>query len=378
MPRNGDFITGARVGLTAQDLGSIARLSELASNPQGARRGDIYLAIASLYHSQAPRLSERERALMREILQRLAGDVEMAIRIALAERLADDETAPLDLVLMLADDRIEVARPVILRSRQINDADLLSLLDHVGEDHQTACAERPGIGEPVSDVLARTKSESVLIALVRNVSARIASGTFETLVEKSRRIAALQGPLAHRSDLPIPLAERMCEWVSDALKAHIHDNFPATTPKSTSQIDQASHAVRSPAPIQASEPSAGSIKLVDKLDAAGQLRAGFLLRVLHQGQLDLFELAFAKLLKMETEQLRRVLYESGAAPVALACRAVGIDRCVFSTVYNLSRQACGHHPSLTPQDKSEVEPIFQAFTKAEAMGRVRNFGRAAS
>ncbi len=366
------------MGLTAQDLGSITRLSELAADPQGARRGDIYLAIASLYQSQATRLSERERALMREILQRLAGDVEMAIRIALAERLADDEKAPLDLVLLLADDRIEVARPLILRCRQLSDADLLSLLDHVGEDHLTACAERPNIGEPVCDALARTESESVLIALVRNVTARIAAETFETLVEKSRRIAALQAPLAHRDDLPVSLANRMCDWVSDALKAHIRDNFPTASSDAAPKIAQASDAVQSPAPAPSDEPSAGSVKLVDKLAAAGQLRAGFLLRVLHQGQLDLFELAFAKLLQMDRTQLRNVIYESGAGPVALACRAVGIDRCVFPTVYNLSRQACGHQSSMTTEDKSEVERIFRAFTKAEALGRVRNFGSAAS
>ncbi len=50
------------------------------------------------------------------------------------------------------------------------------------------------------------------------------------------------------------------------------------------------------------------IKLIEKLAAAGQLSAGFLLRVLHQGQLDLFELAFAKLLQIDLPQLRGLLY----------------------------------------------------------------------
>jgi uncharacterized protein (DUF2336 family) len=351
----------------------MTRLSQLAADPQGARRGDIYLAIASLYQSQAPRLSERERALMREILQRLAGDVEMAIRIALAERLADDDTAPTDLVLLLADDRIEVARPVILRSQTISDADLLSLLDHAGEEHQAACAERPHIGEPICERLASTNSESVLIALVRNATARIAAHTFTTLVEKSRQIAALQAPLVHRPDLPAELATQMCEWVSDAIKSHIRTSFPAAAPTAGAQLALAARSVQEPPAPTSAKPGTGAVKLVDKLAAAGQLRAGFLLRVLHQGQLDLFETAFAKLLQIELSQLRHVLYEEGAGPVALACRAVGIDRCVFSTVFNLSRQACGRHPTLTPQDKDEVETIFRSFTKSEALGRIRSF-----
>ena len=68
-----------------------------------------------------------------------------------------------------------------------------------------------------------------------------------------------------------------------------------------------------------------------------------------------------------------MLYQGGAGPVALACRAVGIDRCVFSTVYNLSRQARGLRPALTAQDKDEVEAVFKSFSKAEALGRARNF-----
>lgn len=354
----------------------MARLSQLAADPQGGRRGEIYLAIASLYQTQAPRLSERERSLMREILQRLAADVEMAIRIALAERLADDDTAPLDLILLLADDRIEVARPVILRSRQLTDGDLLSLLDHAGDAHQAACAERPDIGEPVCEVLARSNTESVLVALVRNVTARIASHTFEALVEKSRQFAALQDPLVRRTDLPAALAKQMCAWVSEALKTHIAISYPSAAPSADPKLSEATQSVHASPPVPAAQPAMSAVKLVDKLSAAGQLRAGFLLRVLHQGQLDLFEVAFAKLLEVEIGQLRRILYGAGAGPVALACRAVGIDRCVFSTVYNLSRQARGQSLNLSAQEKTEVETVFKTFTKDEALGRLRTFAAA--
>ena len=71
--------------------------------------------MASLYRVQGAGLNDRERELMREILRRLTRDVEMAIRIALAQRLSEDATAPHDLILLLVDDRIEVARPLILQ-----------------------------------------------------------------------------------------------------------------------------------------------------------------------------------------------------------------------------------------------------------------------
>ena len=154
---------------------------------------------------------------------------------------------------------------------------------------------------------------------------------------------------------------------------------PAAAPSAEPKLATAVHAVQSPATAKpAGDTGAGAAKLVDKLSAAGQLRAGFLLRVLHQGQIDLFELAFAKLLQMTLEQLRYVLYENGAAPVALACRAVGIDRCVFSTVFKLSRQCRGRQQSLTAQEQGDVEAIFKNFTKPDALNKVRSLPQLAN
>ena len=77
-------------------------------------------------------------------------------------------------------------------------------------------------------------------------------------------------------------------------------------------------------------------KLIEKLAIGGQLRAGFLLRALQMGETELFDLAFAMLLDLDLEAFRRVYYTKDAHRAALACRAVGIDRCAFPTVYGLS------------------------------------------
>ena len=112
------------MGLTAHDMSDMGRLAQLAMNPgTGTSREEIYLAVASLYRIQGTGLNDRERELMREILRRLTRDVEMAIRIALAQRLCDDSTAPHDLIMLLVDDSIEVARPLILNSPLLTEAE---------------------------------------------------------------------------------------------------------------------------------------------------------------------------------------------------------------------------------------------------------------
>ncbi len=358
---------GQSVGLTAHDMSDMGRLAQLAVNPQGTSREEIFLAVASLYRIQGSGLNERERALMHEILRRLTKDVEMAIRIALAERLADDTTAPHDLILLLADDNIEVARPLLLRSPLLSDEDMLRLIAECSIGHQETVASRPHIGEVVTEALSKSDAESVLVALVRNATARISTIAYNTLVEKSRGIASLHEPLAQRSDLPPQLATRMCEWVSDALKTYIKQNYSIAPQKLNAAFEQAETAIKSePAPPK-TPPAESAQKLIDKLAASGQLKAGFLLRVLHQGQTDLFDLALAKLTNLPVAELRGRFYRGGPRAVALACRGVGIDRCVFTTVFNLSRQAHNMRTNLSYADLAEVDRVFAAVPKTSAL-----------
>ncbi len=362
---------GQHVGLTALDMSDMSRLAQLAANPQGTTREEIFLAVASLYRIQGNYLNPRERGLMQDILRLLARDVEMAIRIALAERLADETTAPHDLILLLVDDKIEVARPLILRSPLLTDADALKLIAESGVAHQEAVASRANIGEPVSDALVKSDAEPVLTALVRNATAKISCGAFETLVEKSRRIASLQDPLARREDLPPALATRMCEWVSEALKSYIVQNYKVAPEQLSKAFDHAEQVLKHEPQPPRSPPAESAQKLIDKLAVSGQLKAGFLLRVLHQGQIDLFDLAFARLLDLPLTVFRRKFYETDPKSVALSCRAVGIDRCVFATVYTFSRQARDMRPTLSQADLLAVQGVFNSFTKAGALAELQ-------
>ena len=192
------------------------------------------------------------------------------------------------------------------------------------------------------------------------------------LVEKSQRIASLQEPLAHRADLPTPLATKLCSWASAAIKAYLVEQRRLDPAIISVKVDEAARAVITP-PIPDS--AANGRKLVEKLAIAGQLKPGFLLRVLQQGQTELFDLAFARLLEIEITQFREIFYRRGPRPVALACRAVGIDRCVFPTVYNVSRQARSINPILSQQERAKIDAVFGSYTRREAADILTRYPR---
>ncbi|HSS14084.1 MAG TPA: DUF2336 domain-containing protein [Rhizomicrobium sp.] len=361
------------MALTAHDMSDMGRLAQLAMNPKsGASREEIYLAVASLYRIQGAGLNQRERELMREILRRLTLDVEMAIRVALAERLADDTTAPHDLILLLVDDTVEVARPLILNSPLLTETDVLRLITHADVGHLEAVAGRPNIGTPVTNELARTNHESVLVALVRNVTARISEDTYKTLVEKSRALTGLQEPLIRRPDLPPQLANNMCEWVSDALKSFITTHYQVAPKAAEAAVTDAVRMVKSPPANSKDQPADSARKLIDKLSVSGQLKTGFLMRVLSQGQMDLFDLAFSRLLEMDLTAFRAVFYSGEVRNVALSCRAVGIDRAVFATVFNLSRQGRRMAAAVAKTDNTMMDSVFGEMTRQAALAELHN------
>jgi uncharacterized protein (DUF2336 family) len=173
-----------------------------------------------------------------------------------------------------------------------------------------------------------------------------------------------------RPDLPPQLADRMCEWVSDALKTYISTNYSMAPKSVDAALSDATDVLKSE-PAGPKEPPADSAqKLIEKLAASGQLKAGFLMRVLSQGQVDLFDLAFSRLLDLDLQHFRATFYDKGARTVALACRAAGIDRSVFSTVFNLSRQARGLSVTLTGPETQQVETVFSSFTRQAAMSEL--------
>ena len=348
-----------------------ARLVELANNASqaSARADEIFVAIAGLFDDGTLSFTPQERLLAADILKRLTKNVEMSIRIAVAEKLAGSADAPIELIAMLADDRIEVARLVILRSPVLSDADLLRVIETGSTDHHLAVAERPNLGEAVSAALARSAYEAVVIALLRNRTAKIAATTFDGLADRARSTGSFQEHLIARDDLPQLLAARLYSWVGAGLKANLLKRFPHIETSLARAIDDAQSALRAGEPLT-SEISAQ--KLVAKLAASGQLRASFLIRVLNQGQMELFEYGFATLLEMEVTAMRRALYGDDPLKVALACRAVGIDRSVFLTVFNLSRHHRGVTTTLSESDQAEIQAIFSRIPKNDALQKLRS------
>jgi uncharacterized protein (DUF2336 family) len=196
----------------------VAELLRLARDRSAIARVQLSEIVSDLFFKTSRILSERERAIMTDILRQLIQDVELSVRKHLAIRLADEPEAPLELVHALANDVAEIAHPILSRSVVLQDPQLIEIIRNRSLEHQLGITMRANISESVSDAIVEAGHETVIESLLQNQGAEIAQDTMTHLVEQAQRVDSFQNPLVRRNDLPKDLAARMYWWVSAAMR----------------------------------------------------------------------------------------------------------------------------------------------------------------
>ena len=340
---------------------SADELFELARNKTKEGRESLFAMVSDLFFNEDRVLSDRERALMGEILRRLVHAVEMSVRRNLSMRMAERIDAPHDLIVDLANDDIEVAHPILLRSDVLQDTDLIEVIRHRTMEHQLSVAARRSVSEDVAEALVDTGNEDVIATLLHNNGAGLSREVMEYLVGESKRVDRYQNPLVQRGDLPPDLAQRMYWWVTAALRKHIVENFTIDANDLDFALDEATDGALKKEAKAVEKPDEAEA-LVDRLVDLGELTPGLLVRSMGQGEVALFETGLARLAELRRQLVRRILYEPGGEGLAILCRALGIEREVFSNIFHLSRKA--KDVKDTP-DSKEIENVLSFFDKTK-------------
>ncbi len=309
------------------------------------------------------------QVLLNSIFMTLVVEAERDIRARLAESLADAAWAPPALINILALDEIEIARPIIARSPILRDRDLIRLLVQATLEHQIEVARRPGLSAAVVEAILAKDESAVLTALASNATAQITPKGLRRLVDKARDVVALRSPLARHPNLSEDLAEQLYLWVGRALRDSLTARFELDPDKMARAVElslRAAHAgvalIDTPSVEQAEDREAMEAALVEKLDSAGQLRPGYLLRVLREHRLPLFMFALARLGGFDIGQVRRAIDSNRPELLALACSAVGIDRSVFPTILVHVRELNGGRPGGGAEAARKASGAFGPFT----------------
>lgn len=353
-------------------------LLELASDSSAEARKTLVGVISDLFTQKGESLSERERALMTEILRKLISEFELAVRCELATRLAANVNVPQELILLLANDEIEVARPILLQSAVLSDDELIEIIYQRTMEHQLNIAMRRHVSQRVSKALAETDNADVVQALLANPNAQLCEATMQYLVEQSRRFDSYQEPLLERSDLTPELAKRMYWWVSAALRAHIVANFPIDPVELDDEIEsvvvQLSDAGVPARDGDASGALSPDARLAEEIGRADLLSPQLLIKLMRQGESALFETLLMRASELERRQVRRVMHDPTGRALVILCRAIGFDRQAFAELYLLRCQGSDRRVR-DPRDLARAVKLFGSITVADAQRVVHHWRR---
>ena len=313
---------------------------ELARSSAPADRSRLLLSLADLCELQGCGGPGSE-TVVRDVFIGLVGRVELDIRARLASKLAKASWAPLELVLNLACDEIEVARPLLASCPLLGEPELVRLLVATAVDHQIEIARRPGLGPAVVSAILDQASPEVLTALAGNASADVGQLAMERLVAFSQRIAALRAPLTRHPALTPDLGAMLYAWVGETLRRTLSDRYALEGPEFEAAvraaISEARGAPGDGASLEYDERAAMDRRVVEKLKLGRQLRPGLLLRALRDGKLTLFTIALAELGGFTTDEVRQAMDAPSTELLSLACASVGVDRSAFPAIVGLVR-----------------------------------------
>jgi uncharacterized protein (DUF2336 family) len=331
-------------------------LFELARDKTAQGRKALLATVHDLFLVRGDTLTDRERFLMNDILRNLVKDVEDTVRRALADQLAKRKDAPRDVVLSLANDKIEVAYPILLQSQVLQDLELVEIIHHRTLEYQLAIAMRETVSETVSEALVATGGTDVIKALLENAGAQISQSTLEYLVEESKRVDTYHNPLLSRPEISKELAQRMYWWVSAALREHILEHFEIPPGDLDELLEKTVSTLNESG--EGTGEMRKSLILADRLAEQKAISGDLLVQTLRRGEIALFEALLSKITGIRPRLVRRLLFERGGEGLAVACKAISIDAASFASIFVLSRRARPYEP---PPERGEVTRLLKFF-----------------
>lgn len=304
-------------------------LIALANEPSSAKRRELLRGVTDMFFEGQGHGSV-EMGLFDDVMSQLAGEMEEAVKVELAQRLGEAPAPPRGLTRTLASDSIAVAEP-ILRSSALTDDDLLHVARTQGQDHLRAISQRASVSSVVSDAIVARGDDDTLGVLLRNEGAVLSRAAHETVVDRAAANPALHEAVIDRNSLPVDLLNEMYFMVEAKLRDRIMEKNAGMDP---AMLEAALAAGRKRVAMEdGALPAdhAEAEKEFRTLRAKAQISPQVLAGMLRAKKTTLFLVALADLADVDFHTARKILERREMDALSVICKAADFDRSLFLT-----------------------------------------------
>ena len=307
-------------------------LEALSTERDAGKRRELLRKVTDLFFVTEEQQTEGERDVFGGVLERVAYELEVEARAELAQRLSSSRFAPHNIVRRLAEDDIDVAKPVLERSTVLSDEDLVEIAYSKGQEHLMAMTHRENISMAVTDVIVQRGNDAVLTSVAANKGAHFSGKSFDTLAMKATHIAELREQLINRDDVPNEVVEAIKRSVAEKLKEEF----------SSQHSDISSQEIEHVVELQSENVDFSSLKKDNrfgplKIDVVDLHHKG----LLTQDKIKMYaekgmqaELVHSLAVKadMTPDMAYHTLYEAEVPALAVLCRAFHFKRDTFGAL----------------------------------------------
>ena len=255
-------------------------------------------------------LNAEQTAIANDIFHLLLARGDIIVRAMLAMNLSQTDKLQPELARKIASDvSADVALPVLQYSNALSDSDLTAIIhSRIDTQKLEAIAKRHIVSEAVSSILADTKLNSVVNALIQNEGAKITSQTFEKIANNHAGDSEVMESMFESNLLPAAVVTRVIGHLSKELREHLEKKYGTLNELETirsaldKSLQSASQTMRT-----LTESDAALMPLLSQLEMTRML-APF--AALAFGNLHLFETSIARLLHVPFKNVQVLLSDA--------------------------------------------------------------------
>lgn len=307
-------------------------LESLSVERDAGKRRELLRKVTDLFFITEQQQSDSDRDVFGGVMERVAYELEVEVRAELSQRLASTNFAPHDIVRRLAEDDIEVAKPVLERSQVLSDNDLVEIAYSKGQGHLMAMTRREALSAAVTDVIVQRGNDEVLTSVAGNNGANFSSKGFQTLATKAVDVAKLRENLGRREDVPSEIIEEIKRNVSEKLKKEFSTK---NSNVSSSEIDHVVELQSENVDFSSLQKDNrfGTLRIdVHDLHKKGLLTQGKIREFAEKGLKAEIVYSIAVKADIEPAMAYHTLYEAEVPALAVLCRAYHFERETFGAL----------------------------------------------
>jgi uncharacterized protein (DUF2336 family) len=281
--------------------------------------------VTDLFVASSGNSNEHQVKLFDGVMGQLIAHVESRAAAELSHRLSTIGNAPAETVRRLANhDDIEVAAPVLTRSRRLTEGDIIEIAKLKSQAHLAKIAMRPQLSTAVTDVLVDYGNALVANELANNTGAQFSKLGMAKLVMRADGDDRLTQSIAARNDIPPRLFQQLVAQATEIVRKKLVADAP---PERRDAIQQVLAAIASQVAPKRSSVQANAVanQTMTSLSQDSELFQTKLIEYANEKRIPETVAGLAVLSQLPSDDIEQLFYSPNELGMIVLCKSLSLD-----------------------------------------------------